>query len=269
MLRPESRSTPVPPPAAPLEGGPVSLTPPAAPLEGEPPISAAESPLLSAQERRQTTRVECCYQVRGRHGEESFEASVVNMGMGGMRLLCAQELVSHDTLILEQASMHSGPVTVRVVWSRPQPEPEAPFVVGVVYHGSVEQLENSWVKPTLGRLGFDSLSGRERRRYIRAREEIRARLWSADESVACQLFDLGLGGALVQADRALPEVRPGERVFLEVSIGETERLPARVVYERTGPTQAATRAYGLAFETDASTRAQTRLVESILQSMMA
>jgi hypothetical protein len=239
-----------------------------APLEGK---AAA-----SAQERRQTTRVECCYQVLAREGESRFTASVVNMGMGGIRLLSSRLFSQDDSLTLEQSATHSGPVTLRVVWSRPHPEPSAApdepcYVTGAVYQGSVEQLENSWVKPALRRLGFEALSGRERRRHVRARAEVDARLWIGEplsmRGFRCQVIDLGLGGALIRIDESL-SAQAGTAVSLEVAVGETERLPARVIYERVAPGAEFPRYYGLSFETDAVTRAQTRLVESLLQSMI-
>jgi hypothetical protein len=213
-----------------------------------------------AVERRNTTRVDCCYQVECGHPQGSFRASVVNMGLGGMRLLCNQELQAEDCLSLRQADM--GSLSVRVVWCRARTSGDN-FECGVVYSDSLEQLENSWVKGALRRLGFEAKSLYERRRTLRARTSVDADLSLAGKVYSCTILDLGLGGALVETARPILGIQDGAPVNLAVRIEGAEPLAAQIVYTRhlDGGQQ-----LGLCFDADRLTQAQARLVEGYLQA---
>jgi hypothetical protein len=222
----------------------------------------------TARERRQSNRADCCYQVELVRGDERVDASVINMGLGGIRFLATCTLQRGDCVELSESAMGLGPASVRVAWVRP----EAPgrFEYGGIYHGPVDQLDPSWVKPALQRLGFEAPTRYERRRHQRANLAVDARLLRQDREIVCRLIDLGLGGALIQADEALPqgcvlklEVQAPEALDGELLSGEP--LAATLIYTRPDPDGGFR--LGLAFEADRMTRAQARLVESYLQAM--
>ena len=218
--------------------------------------------IAPAAERRNTMRVDCCYQVECTRPEGSFKASVINMGLGGMRLLSAQELQAEECFSVQQADM--GSLSVRVVWCRPRSTGDN-FETGVVYRDGLEQLENSWVKGALRRLGFETRSLYERRRTLRARISVQADLTLAGKVYGCTMLDLGLGGALVETPKPILGVQEGAKVNLAVQLEGAEPLSARIVYSRQ--LEGGSEQHGLCFDADRLTQAQARLVEGYLQAL--
>lgn len=143
-------------------------------------------------DRRQTTRIDCCYQVECRRASTEFSATVVNMGLGGMRFVSAQDLEPEDRVTVRQPDGALAPIVVRVVWTRQHGAGEN-FETGVVYLGPVQQLESSWVKSALQRLGFEGAAIYERRRHLRTLTDIPGFLELDGHKHACRLLDLGLG----------------------------------------------------------------------------
>lgn len=217
-----------------------------------------------AAERRNTTRVDCCYQVECTGPPGTFKASVTNMGLGGMRLLTEEELRPEDCLNIQQTDMGWGSLSVRVVWCRPRASGDN-FEAGVVYRDGLQELENSWVKGALQRLGFETNSLYERRRTLRARTQVEAGLKVAGKMYTCTMLDLGLGGALVETAKSIAGIQEGASVSLEVHLQGAEPLAARIVYSRTMPNDA--QQHGLCFAADRLTQAQARLVEGYLQAL--
>lgn len=210
---------------------------------------------MDIQERRQTTRWECCYQVAACYQGNSYELSVVDMGLGGMRLLLPAGL---DSLAVRSELALStreapGEVGVKVVWCR---SGEA----GVHYSGRLEDLRDSWVSACLQRLGFEDSRMYERRRHIRFRNRggFAAHLTLPDESrVAARLLDLGLGGALLECSGPQGQ-SAGLRVGLSVDRLEGPPVLGRVVYWNG-------QRCGLRFEE----LAEARLLEGYLTAMKA
>lgn len=217
-----------------------------------------------AVERRHTTRVECCYQVECQAGDRKFAASVINMGLGGMRLLMDQEIAPEEILRVQQTHQGWGALTVRVVWTRLRTGGDN-FECGVVYKDTLEQLEQSWVKGALKRLGFDSKALYERRRTLRAPISTPGILNVATKDYACTVADLGMGGALVELTQPVVGMQEGARVTLSTQVDEVEPLKARVVYIRSLPE--GSQQCGLCFDPDKLTQSQARLVEGYLQAL--
>lgn len=215
-------------------------------------------------ERRHTTRVECCYQVECQGSDGKFPASVINMGLGGMRLLMDHEVPPEAILSVQQTHQGWGALTVRVVWTRARTGGDN-FECGVVYKDTLEQLEKSWVKSALQRLGFDSKALYERRRTLRAPTSTPGILNVASRDYSCTVADLGMGGALVELAQPIVGLQEGARVTLSTQVEEVEPLKARLVYIRSLPE--GSQQCGLCFDPDKLTQAQARLVEGYLQAL--
>lgn len=213
-------------------------------------------------ERRRTTRVDCCYQVECQVGADSFSASVVNMGLGGLRLLSDFRLQPSDSVKVRQAT--GGMMTVEVIWSRPR-VPHDGFEAGVVYRDDLQQMEDSWVKLALKRLGFESSSLFERRRSPRFALSVDCNLLLDGVPFPCLMADLGLGGALVETATPIPGGDEGVGVGLEVQIAESLVLAARIVYSRA--LKQGKQQYGLCFDRDKLNQEQAKLVEGYLLAL--
>ncbi|MBI3927441.1 MAG: PilZ domain-containing protein [Armatimonadetes bacterium] len=187
------------------------------------------------------------------------EASVINMGLGGLLLLSERLLPAGALLEIRQKDAQRGPVQVEVIWSRPRPESNR-FECGGKYRGSSEQLERSWIKPALQRLGFEAPDMYERRRFRRVRLQLEARLRLGEVAHECLVLDLGLGGALVES-RDSVRADEGQPVVLSIAVDGEPNLAGHLVYSVAG-----SRRFGLCFAEDAANRREIRLVEGYLQA---
>ncbi len=211
-------------------------------------------------ERRQTIRVDCCYQVGCAIEGEEFPGTVSNMGLGGMRLLIPRRLPNGSELTLTQADLDAGSVNSKVIWTRELRGGEVE--TGLAYEGPPGRLQQSWVKPALQRLGFEVMPQHERRQHVRVNVKTTASLEAAGRKTPCTVVDLGLGGALVEGP--INGFQSGDACSLLVDIPECEPLAARLVY--VNELDAGYRC-GLRFEPDRLTRAQARLVEGYLSAL--
>lgn len=223
-----------------------------------------ETKLAKPQERRVTTRVDCCYPVECEQGSERFPGTVTNMGLGGMRLLSERELETDAALHVHSHEAGWGALAARVVWSRPRTHGDD-FETGLIYRDGLEELDNSWVKAALKHLGFESKSLYERRRTLRANTSLQAHLAVAGKPYACVMRDLGLGGALVETPAPIIGIQDRAAVTLEVNLPDKQILFAHVVYSRLLPS--GHQQHGLCFDLDRHNQAQARLVEGYLEAL--
>ena len=211
-------------------------------------------------ERRQTTRIECCYQVLCSHPVDSWEASVVDMGLGGLRLRSARAAETGDRLVLRQTDNAFGDIQVEVVWARQVEDSQREF--GVVYRCDVESMERSWAKDALRRLGFEKSALYERRRHVRRQTTASATLQiNPSQSAEATILDLGLGGALVETGL---ETSPGAEMQMRSPLLDGSLL-CRVVYCRL--TGSGRYRCGLSFEPGSANRLQARLLEGYLGAL--
>lgn len=224
-----------------------------------------ETKIAKAQERRVTTRVDCCYPVDCDLEGARFPGSVTNMGLGGMRLLSERELERDSTLHIYSHEPGWGSLAARVVWSRPRTEGSDDFETGLIYRDGLKELDNSWVKAALQHLGFESSSLYERRRTLRATTSLQAQLAVAGRPYPCVMRDLGLGGALVETPSQILGIQDRAAVTLEVNLPEKQILFAHVVYSRLLPS--GHQQHGLCFDPDRHNQAQARLVEGYLEAL--
>ncbi|MFN8607264.1 MAG: PilZ domain-containing protein [Vulcanimicrobiota bacterium] len=223
-----------------------------------------ETKLAKTQERRITTRVDCCYPVDCEVAGERFAGTVTNMGLGGMRLLSSRQLSSDSSLQIFSHEPGWGPVATRVVWSRERSGGDD-FESGMVYRDGLQELDSSWVKTALQHLGFESSSLYERRRTLRAATSLQAQLAVAGKPYPCIMRDLGLGGALVETASPILGIQDGAAVSLEVSLPDKQVLFAKIVYSRLLPS--GHQQHGLSFDPDRHNQAQARLVEGYLEAL--
>jgi len=211
-------------------------------------------------ERRQTIRVDCCYQVSCAIEGEEVPGTVSDMGLGGLRLLVPKRLPNGTILTLGQKDLGSGEVETRVIWTRQLRSGEVE--TGLAYEGPPARLEQSWIKPALQRLGFEIMPEHERRQHVRVNLSAAGRLNVGDRQLPCTVMDLGLGGALVEGTDG--GLQTGDACTLTVDIPDCEPLAARLVYLHE--VEQGWRG-GLRFEPDRLTRTQARLVEGYLSAL--
>jgi hypothetical protein len=223
-----------------------------------------ETKLPKTQERRVTTRVDCCYPVDCELAGQRFAGTVTNMGLGGMRLLSERELEREGSLMIFSHEPGWGPVAARVVWSRERNGSDD-FETGLIYRDGLQELDSSWVKAALQHLGFESASLYERRRTLRAATSLQAQLAVAGKPYPCIMRDLGLGGALVETPSAILGIQDRAAVTLEVNLPDKQILFAHVVYSRLLPS--GHQQHGLSFDPDRHNQAQARLVEGYLEAL--
>lgn len=213
-------------------------------------------------ERRQTIRVDCCYQISCSIQGEELGGSVSDMGLGGMRLLIPRRLPNGTIITLEQKDLGSGAVEARVIWTRQLRSGEVE--TGLAYEGPPARLEQSWIKPALQRLGFEIMPEQERRQHVRVNLSAAGHLNMHNRQIPCTVVDLGLGGALVEGPPPLDGMQAGDTCMLTVQIPDCEPLAASLVYLNEVDTGWRG---GLRFEPDRLTRAQARLVEGYLSAL--
>lgn len=224
----------------------------------------SQVPEVPLSERRRTTRVDCCYQVHCGLESQKFDVSVINMGLGGMRIISEVRLLPEQLLQLSQPAGGFGQIGAEVVWSRPRVRGQD-FEAGLVYRDDLLKMENSWVKAALQRLGFETSTLLERRRSPRFATSVGCQLYVKEQPSPCLMRDLGLGGALLRAEASIEGADEGTLVALEVGIGDRQLLNGRIVYARALEGNAMQ--YGLCFDTDQWTQQQARLVEGYLVSI--
>ncbi len=148
---------------------------------------------LTLHQKRRLTRIVCRYPVTCHWEQHAVNASVVDMGLGGLRLSLSEPAAAGVSMLvqLDPPLVGAFPVRGRVQWSEGQ---EA----GLVYLDQPGNLERSWVQRVLKLIGFDEQAIFERRLHVRVASSLPARL-GADEA---RLLNLGVRGALVQSAEA-------------------------------------------------------------------
>lgn len=175
-------------------------------------------------ERRELVRLRCKYEVIGKTlTGKKFKGYIIDMGLKGMKLHTFEQLRKGETVditypvpILE---VPKDTVRCTVQWSRTRPRDYVIFA-GLLYSEDDRQMSKSWVKYLLRQLGFSKSNIYQKRKYARAECFVPAQiLGSSGSKVKGTLFNLGVGGALVEAAAPLDV---GEEV--ELTIGPYESL---------------------------------------------
>lgn len=176
-------------------------------------------------EKRRLIRLKCRYPVTCSLEKRAFLATVVDMGLQGMRLEFPERVKAgqeiHVTYNSDAPTFTVDTVRCRAAWCRKGRAGK--IEVGVRYEETPANLEHSWVKVILRELGFDEKSIFQRRRQRRAVAMLPAHVDRGTGRVAARVLNLGVGGALLQAEDFLDK---GQRLTLE--IGPALGLPILV-----------------------------------------
>ena len=196
-------------------------------------------PQLSLAERRQKLRVRTYIRLQVIRGEELASAIVTDLSLDGMRLRTNQELAEGDQVevkfldSIEDGS--SASIRCQVVWAISfGPPGRTTYEAGLSFSDPSFDNSRSWVNYVLDQLGFDQSKTFQKRRYLRANGEVPARIFThtSDESLAGEVVNLGIGGALLSAKQALVK---DSQIHCEICLWRilpALRLPCRVLAVR-------------------------------------
>ncbi|MBI3926264.1 MAG: PilZ domain-containing protein [Armatimonadetes bacterium] len=200
-------------------------------------------------DRRSLVRLQCHFDIEGRsEAGKKFKGQIVDMSLKGMKLRGFEQLKAGDTVFITypipilEISMDT--VKCRVLWVRNRARDFVTFA-GLAYAEDDRAMSQSWVKYLLRQLGFSPDRIYEKRKYVRAECFVPAEVvYGPGKLIKGRLYNLGVGGALIEAPGAL---EPDGRV--EVRIGPFEELPrfslnGRVVNRRP---EARSYLYGIEF----------------------
>ena len=182
------------------------------------------------QDRRKLVRMRCHYDVKAECGGKKFDATILDMGLRGMRIRCFHPLKLGEAVnVWTPIPIVGGsnePVTCKVVWSR-QPDRNFCLYAGMTYESDDKLMARSWVKYFLKELGFKPEVIYSKRKYVRA-ECYMTGEYTDPQGVTREMrvYNLGVGGTLIETHAE----HPLGSVF-QLRIGPYENLP---VLEATG-----------------------------------
>lgn len=173
-------------------------------------------------EKRRTTRIRCAIDVMCFGLKSSFNAKVVDMGIRGARVEVPHRVKTGEkhNLKLSQAFPTGMPfendsVWMRVVWCRKKRYMNV-IEAGFVYDDTEKNMERSWVKYILRRLGLDTKGIFEHRKKLRVSGKLPLRYTIPGRELFQdgEVINLGVGGLLADTEH---EIKPGSK--LEMKIG--------------------------------------------------
>lgn len=178
----------------------------------------------SLDQKRSLTRLRCRIPVLCQGQQSSFEATVVDIGLHGMRLEVPHKIAGGQIMAVsyKAAGGRKGPekVVTQVRWCRKKRNAEV-LEAGVEYVERDEKLTKSWVDHVLDEVGYDESSVFEKRRSLRAPGRLLGYLETRGGRYSGSVANLGLGGALLEVGKALARGTP-----VEVEIGPDHGLDA-------------------------------------------
>ena len=171
------------------------------------------------QERRKLVRMRCSYEVKGEIGQKKFKATIVDIGVQGLKLRTGQKLKSGDKIVLGSPGQGVGataaPVEGKVLWVKSTEKSFARYV-GIIFTAKGEDMAQSWVKILLKELGFKPKAIFTNRRFIRADCFLDAKYHAlqVDREVTGRVYNLGVGGMLLESNYDLPMNEATEMEFV-------------------------------------------------------
>jgi len=172
-------------------------------------------------EKRKTTRIRCAIDVQVSSVRQSFSARIIDMGIRGVRMEVPRRLKAGDKMNvkLTQFSGSSAPfendsVWMKVLWCRKR-RYAAVIEVGAAYDDTEKNMERSWVKYLLRKIGLDTKGIFEHRKRLRVSGRVPLRYTVAGRQGFddCEVINLGVGGLLADTDH---EIRPGTKVEMKI-----------------------------------------------------
>lgn len=193
-------------------------------------------PQLSLAERRKKLRVRTYIRLEIATEEGRGSAIVTDLSLDGMRMRCQRPLRNGEQIEVffpeGSDSENTGSVRCRAVWLETlQQVGRTSYEAGLSFEDSRENMKRSWVKYVLEQLGFDESKTFQKRKYVRAKGQIPARIFtfSAAEPLHGEVVNLGVGGALLAMDQVLPK---DSQIHCEICLWRilpALRLPCKVM----------------------------------------
>ncbi|MFN8610425.1 MAG: PilZ domain-containing protein [Vulcanimicrobiota bacterium] len=171
------------------------------------------------RERRKLVRLRCAYEVKANIGDKKFKATIVDIGVEGLKLRTGQQLKIGDKVVLappgQGVSVQALPVEGKVVWIKTTEKSYARHA-GLVFTTKKEDRAKTWVSMFLKELGFNPRMVYTKRRFIRADCFLDARYQARQvgREVTGRVYNLGLGGMLLETNYDLPPDEPTEMEFI-------------------------------------------------------
>lgn len=163
-------------------------------------------------ERRRAVRIPC----RMKAGVEGLGAPaiVINISVLGMRVETTTRLRKNTVLQVDGRDYPGQPLSARVIWCQNR---DGQWIAGLMFVGSNEEKNISWVKTALDKLGASQNRVKERRAHVRVPAEGIAYLANRSGDRLCEgkLRNIGLGGALFLSEVG---VQAGTTVRLQSDI---------------------------------------------------
>lgn len=174
---------------------------------------------MGFRERRKLVRLRCSYEVRVVHKGKKFKATIVDVGVQGLKLRTGQRLAVGDKVELAPPGPIQGtvgnPVEGKVVWTKAPGKGYSQYA-GVLFVTKKEEMGQSWIKLFLRELGFTPKSIFTHRRFVRADCFLDARYKppEASREIIGRVYNLGVGGMLLESPYDLPMKEPVVMEFL-------------------------------------------------------
>ncbi|MEW6284458.1 MAG: PilZ domain-containing protein, partial [Candidatus Eremiobacterota bacterium] len=184
-------------------------------------------------ERRRSIRVHTQLACTCEWNGKSYEAQVVNLGLGGLHVYVDAEPPRGDRLVLfERDDPARSRIGCLVHWTRKMANSDR-RLVGVTFDETPEVLARSQFARLLTELGFRESVLYQRRRRKRVEARMAVELDDLADGSLGTVLNMGVGGVLVECEREFPEGS-----ILCISVGPLERrlsqfkVPAQVRYRR-------------------------------------
>lgn len=182
-------------------------------------VVGASAESAGFRERRKLVRLRCAYEVKANIGEKKFKATIVDIGVEGLKLRTGQHLKVGEKVVLappgQGLSVQALPVEGKVVWIKTTEKSYARHA-GVVFTTRKEDRAKTWVSLFLKELGFNPRMIYTKRRFIRADCFLDARYQAKQvgREVTGRVYNLGVGGMLMETNYDLSSDEPTEMEFI-------------------------------------------------------
>lgn len=166
-------------------------------------------------ERRSRIRVECRINVDLLFDSGPTSAEIHDISTGGAKVFSLNPMSEGDEVELCGAKPYEGAelqsILCVVRWVRELAENEG-WIAGVEFSASQAELSRSWLFEELNEQNIQLMLEQQRRRMVRVRCSLPARLLSIDQKLEARVVNLSPEGALVQTSGRL--MTEGEKVGL-------------------------------------------------------
>ncbi len=188
---------------------------------------------ITLDERRRQPRLTCEFEATCRSEDRDLPALVLDLSSGGLRLRLPKTLEVGRAVRVSctPQGVHHGRqrLLCRVSWVRPLVTGGAE--AGLQFDDTAANREVSWYQPAMRQLATRSVQPRRHRRFATS-EAVGVQAEGRSYGV---LVDLGMGGARLQLDQALPN-----GTVLQLELLDENREPLRI----TGRVVGSQREYG-------------------------